>query len=188
MLHPGNNLKINGYEFRRVEDFSVFNAFTCADADLDEYIHKDAAFHKAELIAETYFYALLEAPDLPIAFISLLNDALALSSNRLRRMVDNRVRRYKDYPAVKIGRLGVDAAFTRHGAGSTMVNIVKELFTTNNRTGCRFITVDAYNCKPVLTFYQRNGFDFLLPERSEGATRIMFFDLKKWRAGSLKLE
>jgi len=188
MLHPGNGVRSKGYIFRRVDDFAAFSTFSCGDRDLDDFIHNDAAVHKAELIAETYCYALIDAPDILIAFVSLLNDSLALSSNRLRRMVDNRVRRYKDYPAVKIGRLGVDCSFTRHGAGSTMVNIIKELFTTNNRTGCRFITVDAYNKPPVLAFYQRNGFDFLLPDRTEGDTRIMFFDLKQWQAGSLTLE
>jgi len=188
MLHPENRIRGGKWEFRRVEDFTAFNDFSCGDDDLDDFIHNDAAIHKAELIAETYCFSFVEALEVPAAFVSLLNDSLALSSNRLRRMVDNRVRRYKDYPAVKIGRLGVHAAVTRLRVGSTIVDIIKELFTTNNRTGCRFITVDAYNKPPVLAFYQRNGFDFLLPDRTEGDTRIMFFDLKQWQAGSLTLE
>ena len=56
----------------------------------------------------------------------------------------------------------------------------KEFFRTNNRTGCRFITVDAYNDEATLNFYKKNGFDFLWNADKNDNTRIMFFDLMRF--------
>ena len=77
---------------------------------------------------------------------------------------------HKKYPAVLIGRIGVSE------------NLDKE-----NKTGCRFLTVDAYY--PAIAFYERNGFQFLykgekdekeqngFSAEEELRTRSMFFDL-----------
>ncbi|VAW70858.1 hypothetical protein MNBD_GAMMA10-395, partial [hydrothermal vent metagenome] len=48
---------------------------------------------------------------------------------------------------------------------------------TDNKTGCRFIVVDAYNKPEVIRFYKRNGFDFLHNGDKKEDTRIMIFDL-----------
>ena len=64
--------------------------------------------------------------------------------------------------------------------GSLMIEIVKKIFTTNNRTGCRYLTVDAYNSPRVISFYQQNDFDFLHNKDADDDTRIMFFDLKRY--------
>ena len=61
-----------------------------------------------------------------------------------------------DYPAVKIGRLGVDKEFKGQHIGSDILSYVKRLFVTNNRTGCAFVTVDAL--RSAIPFYMRNGF------------------------------
>lgn len=61
---------------------------------------------------------------------------------------------------------------------------------TKNKTGCRFLIVDAYNDKALLDFYEHNGFEFLFSSESQEAenlgyspdtilkTHLMFFDLK----------
>ena len=51
-------------------------------------------------------------------------------------------------------------------------------FVCNNKTGCRFITVDAYNNPDTIDFYQRNEFDFLTPSDEQEDTRQMYYDLK----------
>jgi GNAT superfamily N-acetyltransferase len=183
MLYPGDSIRNEKWEFARVYDFSVFATFDCGDGDLNDFIRNDAAIHKEELIAETYSFKFTDIATPPLAFVSLLNESIELTTNRLKRRIDNRVRVYPEYPAVKIGRLGVDKDYCRLGIGSTMLDILKEMFTTNNRTGCRFITVDAYNSPEVLSFYQRNDFEFLPTEEPLNGTRIMFFDLKNWPRG-----
>jgi hypothetical protein len=60
-------------------------------------------------------------------------------------------------PAVKIGRLGVAHASQRDGTGTQVLDFLKMWFTVGNKTGCRFIVVDAYNFfKLVLNRQIRN--------------------------------
>lgn len=52
---------------------------------------------------------------------------------------------------------------------------IKYSYTINRRSGCRFITVDAYS--EAIPFYEKCGFHFL-SEKDEGErTRAMYFDL-----------
>lgn len=60
-----------------------------------------------------------------------------------------------------------------------------------NKTGCRFLIVDAYNNEAPLGFYQKNEFLFLFSTEQQEAenlgydvaktlhTRLMYYDLKK---------
>jgi len=182
MLSEERNRIVNDdKEFAKVTDFSVFGEFDCADDDLNDFIWNDAAEHKAELIAETYLFKFVDIEFLPIAFVSLLNDSIKLTTNKERRIVPNRIRNYPEYPAVKIGRLGVHREFQGSGVGTAVLDMIKALFTTNNRTGCRFLTVEAYDLERVLTFYKKNEFlPFPGHEESNGEeTRLMFFDLAR---------
>ena len=131
--------------------------------------------------------------------ITLANDSIKLklhaksALNRLQRGVPNS-KRGINYPAVLIGRLGVSAEDRGFGLniGSQIIDFVKDWFRTkDNKTGCRFIVVDAYNNPRTLHFYEKNGFkllykteqeerDFLeLTDEEPLETRFMFFDLKR---------
>jgi len=60
-----------------------------------------------------------------------------------------------------------------------------------NKTGCRFLIVDAYNQVAPLGFYLKNEFQFLFSSEQQEAenlgfnvdkplhTRLMYYDLKK---------
>ena len=69
--------------------------------------------------------------------------------------------------------------FQGKNIGTHALNIAKKLFTTENRTGCRFLTVDAYNKQPVLKFYEKNGFSPFNEKDANKDTRSLFFDLKR---------
>lgn len=170
--------------FEQVEDFSIFEGFDCGDEDLNDFISNDAWRYRAELLAETYAYRFLNEqgePSAPLAFASLANDVIFLSKAQKRKLLYHKLRGYDSYPAVKIARFGVHSAAQCMNIGTSIMNLVKMLFTTNNRTGCRFITVNAYNRDPVLGFYVKNDFTFLDPEKDkEKHTRFMFFDLKRY--------
>ena len=53
---------------------------------------------------------------------------------------------------------------------------VKYLFTHGNRTGCRFLTVDAL--ATATGFYEHNKFRFFTEKDKDDDTRLMYFDLK----------
>ena len=85
--------------------------------------------------------------------------------------------RYKQsYPAVKIGRLGVSADYKGQGYGNAILDYIKIFFLSNNKTGCKYITVDAY--RQSLPFYEKNSFEYLTEKDKDKDTRLMYFDLK----------
>lgn len=157
--------------------------FDCGDADLNEFLRDDAVTYLTELLSVTY---LVMDEKRVAGFFSLSNDKLTCAPdedgtkatwNRLQRTIPNKKRR-KSYPAVKVGRLGVCADMQRSGLGRQILDWLKILFLTANRTGCRFITVDAYNNPRTIGFYERNDFRFLTPADEKADTRQMYFDLK----------
>ena len=179
MKHGERNIINDGQGvFKAVRDFSIFDGFSCSDPDLDEFIHQDAYKQQEQLLSITYAYFLDQFPDIPIVFASLSNSAIKLSTDHpARRMI--RTVPYQDFPAVKIGRLGVRDELQGKGLGGHIMNLLKKFFITNNRTGCRFLTVDAYNHQKVLNFYKKNYFLFYSNKEKDKRrkTRIMYYDL-----------
>jgi GNAT superfamily N-acetyltransferase len=157
--------------------------FDCGDDDLNEFLAVDAQQYLAQLLTVTY---LVMDCDKLAAFFSLSNDKLTCAPddtgakkvwNRIQRRIPN-IKRRRSYPAVKIGRLGVCETMQGGGVGQQILDWLKILFLTANRTGCRFITVDAYDAPKTIHFYKANWFTFL-SESDEGEdTRQMYFDLK----------
>ena len=152
--------------------------FDCCNDDLNEFFFKDSRLVCGELIAVTY--AWIENGK-TLAFFSVSNDAIArkidkAAYNRASRHVP-RDKRFTTLPAVKIGRLAVDNTCQSNGIGSAVLSFIKGWFVSENKTGCRFIIVDALNNPNTIRFYEKNGFLFLNPKDHEDKTRLMFFDL-----------
>lgn len=167
--------------FQRLLSNSTLLPFDCNDSDLTNFFNDDALPRLNELLAVTYTF---EMEDKTIAFFSVLNDKIINEdmlgnrlSNAINRLIPNKKRR-PTYPAVKVGRLGVHFEHQRRGIGSELLAFIKSFFTIKNKTGCRFITVDAYNNTKVIEFYEKNGFKFLTIHDEKDDTRLMYFDLK----------
>lgn len=69
---------------------------------------------------------------------------------------------------VKIGRFGVNKEFQGKGLrlGSETLNFIKDWMVTDKKTGCCFITVDAY--ATAVEFYLKNGFLFMGEKEKSG--------------------
>ena len=98
-----------------------------------------------------------------LAYFSLANDKVSLSDfesktefNRFRKHRFVNEKRLKSYPAGKLCRLAVDNAVRSLHLGSYLVKFIKSYFVADNKTGCRFLTVDAY--ADAIPFYLKNGF------------------------------
>jgi hypothetical protein len=173
--------------------------FTCGNADLDEFFLNDSILYAKELLGKTYCWITQQAPYQIVAFFTLSNDSIktrALQSNaknRLQRHIVN-PKRGRSYPAVLIGRLGVNCDFqgnSYHVGGQLMTFIKKWFRHEDNKTGCRFLVVDAYNDPRVLHYYESNGFIPLhkseddekgyydIAKEESLKTRLMYFDLKQ---------
>lgn len=92
-------------------------------------------------------------------------------------------KQYSSTPAVKIGRLATASTWCRKGIGTQILDAIKYSFTHGNKTGCRFITIDAYNEDKPINFYTNNGFNFLSGQDKDEDTRAMYFDLMRFKDG-----
>ncbi|MFM9908696.1 MAG: GNAT family N-acetyltransferase [Chitinophagaceae bacterium] len=171
-------MDFSSLSFIRLAKDHPLKDFDCGDADLTDFFHNDCKNYLSALLAVTY---VIQNEDETIAFFSLLNDKITIKDvdgnsawNKLRRKLHQR-KRFTSYPAMKIGRLGVHNKHKGKQYGTAILDYLKVLFVTNNRTGCKYITVDAY--KQSLRFYENNGFEYLTEKDKDSDTRLMYFDL-----------
>lgn len=173
----------SSFEFIRLTETLELLPFECKDDDLNHFLWDDAKKYLSELIAVTYLLIDRDNKEI-VAYFSLLNDKVSYDFenktnwNRLNRRISNRKRR-KTYPSVKVGRFAVSKKYEGGGIGSDILNFIKLFFTKSNKTGCRFITLDAY--AEAVDFYRKNGFDFFTHKDEGESTRLMFYDLKPFK-------
>ena len=171
-------------------------AFDCGDEDLNAFFQEDAFNYDAQLLGRSYCFLSALEGDIAAVF-TLSNSAIRvaeLPNNAKRRLVKliPWVKQGRNYPAVLIGRLGVSRKYRNQRIGSQIIDFIKAWFLSDhNKTGCRFVVVDAYNKEDVLHFYSNdnNKFSFLFKEESQEKlynsipvvealkTRQMYFDL-----------
>ena len=171
---------LSRYSFKILEIGDSYD-FDCGNSDLTEFFRVDAIPHKKELIGVTYFFY-DDVNKSAISFFTVSNDAIRTDSFK-NNLPEGK--RYNFYPAVKIGRFGVNKDYQRQQIGRQMMDFIKRFFVVENKTGCRFLTVDAYNNSKILEFYGKNGFTFLSEKDVNRQTRTMKYDLKPYCNGLL---
>ncbi len=169
-----NRVEIDGFYLETIPASNLpFKDFDCGDTDLNEFFAKDVIEQQQKLLC--VLYGLFDCENIslePMALLSVSNDSLSKKSLNQDKDIP-----YASLPSVKIGRLGVRKDLQGMGIGKMAINLVKKMFRTDNRTGCRLITVDAYNVTEVLEFYQRNHFAPIRKADLRRETVAMYFDL-----------
>lgn len=181
---------------REVADFC--DPFSCGDDDLDDFFHHDVFLYEGELLGKTYCWINKANQREIVAIATLSYDGIKTytldkpSKNVLQRKIPQQ-KRHRSYPAVLIGRLGVNKAFRGKGMniGSQLMEVLKYWFVDeNNKAACRYMLVDAYNTESTIHYYLKNGFRFLykteqgekdafgISSEEDLRSRILFFDLK----------
>jgi len=180
---------------RLTEDIDLRD-FNCGNEDLNDFLHNSALSYDNALLGRSYVWTLDKDPRHIMCFFTVSNDSLRLQNltNSTQKRIKSKIARQKHrstYPAVLIGRLGVNLSLKQQrqpgisSIGDQLMTFIKAWFSSQqNKTGCRFIIVDAYNKPEVLRYYERNGFRFLESKGEESKntgysplTRSMFFDL-----------
>lgn len=153
--------------------------FDCRDGDLNDFFLNNSKNYLKDLITVTY---IIENDQHTIGFFSILNDKISADELRSRTswdifMSDNFPpgKRLKSYPAVKIGRLGISHDYKFKGYGTIIIDYLIDSFTNSNKTGCRYITVDAY--QESLEFYEKKKFIYITQRDVGKDTRLMYLDL-----------
>ena len=174
--------------------------FDCANQDLNDFFAYDALNYSSELLGKSYCFTLDESPEILVCAFTISNDSIKTINlpNARKKKVTKDIPRHKhmrSYPAVLIGRLGVHKDFRKiqdedQRIGDQLMDFIKSWFVDGgNKTGCRFIVVDAYNTFQPTRYYESNGFTFLfstedqekeytgLPLDQNLQTRLLYFDL-----------
>src|SRR5690606_23646199 len=143
------------------------NPFSCDHTDLDDFFTNDCEKYTNQLLGKSYCFCLNDDPKTIVAAFTVSNDSIKTNffpksnRNRLSKKIHHS-KRMKSYPAVLIGRLGVNKDYSSSGLGSQIMNFIKAWFVDiANKTGCRFIVVDAYNNERTLKYYINNDFKFM---------------------------
>lgn len=172
---------MNNYQFDIMErcDFMPLTVelaslpFCCGetegDKDLEDFFHHNALLYAQERLGKTYCFVNNEGDFSEIvAFFTVSNDSVKTtfipkpSANKVQRTIPGQ-KHLRTYPAVLLGRLGVNKKYQGRNflVGQQVMNFIKTWFVQeDNKTGCRFLVVDAYNQPKVLSFYERNKFKY----------------------------
>lgn len=170
-------------------------AFSCGNVDLDAFFLNDAVRYAQQLMGKTYaFVDTLSLKEIVCAF-TVSNASIFTNHlpNARKKSIGKHLpweKRDLIYPAVLIGRLGVNSAYKKRHVGSELLDYIKQWFIDpDNKTGCRYIIVDAYNQPVPRSFYEANGFKYMFSSEQQEReyrnistvaklhTRMMYFDL-----------
>ena len=169
--------------------------FSCGNADLDDFFSSDYADYAHQLMGKTYVYVQDGGGNDIVCAFTVSNASVFTNHlpNARKKKIGSAIpfaKRDLIYPAVLIGRLGVNLKFKRQHVGSELMDIIKNWFVEeDNKTGCRYLVVDAYNEAGPCEYYQKNGFAFMFSSEEQERqyrnisseqplhTRLMYFDL-----------
>lgn len=175
--------------------------FSCGNEDLDDFFAHDATRYAHFLMGKTYCFLLGSDPSKIVCALTISNDSIRIydlprSRRDHMKSLTHHEKPLRRYPGVLIGRLGVSRDFAGQGIGSEALQFIKGwFFSSSNKTGCRFVIVDAVNEPQVIAFYEKNDFhclfsseeqEFLYTGGKKGqpvvlTTRLMYYDLLEMR-------
>ncbi len=177
------------------ENLTTPELFDCGHSDLNDFFARDCHKYTAELMGKTYCFVLDANPSVIVCAFSISNDSIKTNylPNKIKNKLNRKIpytKRTRSYPAVLIGRLGVNKKYQDKNIGTELMDFIKSWFIDKkNKTGCRYIVVDSYNEPKPIGYYSKNGFSFLfdkiedeisffeLPANTILNTRLMIFDL-----------
>lgn len=174
--------------------------FDCDHPDLNEFFANDVLNYSLELLGKTYCFVLDDDPSVIVCAFTISNDSIKtmhLPNARKKKVtkVIPREKQMRSYPAVLIGRLGVNKNYRMvegemERTGKQLMDFIKSWFIDGaNKTGCRFIVVDSYNEPQPLRYYTQNDFVGLFSSEEQEKeytelktentliTRLLYFDL-----------
>lgn len=148
-------------------NLSDFDCSLDDDLGLNEFIHKEALDFQREALGVThlfYYQGVL------VGFATVAMGSVSVKETTLRLPFFGTKRRY---PALLLGRLGVDNKYRKRHIGHCIclwtIGLAKEL---SERIGCRFVILMTN--QPTVKFYQKSGFD-ICPKYEKKEKVLMYF-------------
>ncbi|MBE8727368.1 GNAT family N-acetyltransferase [Flavobacterium hungaricum] len=176
-------MDLSDFSFSLLKDEDILDDFDCEDIEINEFLLEDSKKFQSEKITNTYLF---KEKNKVVAFFSISNDCLNDLGyqnsiwNKLHRKIKlPNQKRIKQYPAVKIARLGIDKNYKGKGLSHQLLDFIKGWTFIEHKPACRLLILDAYNRPIQLNTYQKNDFTFLLDSDKNKKHRFMYFDLMR---------
>ncbi|HWZ21830.1 MAG TPA: GNAT family N-acetyltransferase [Cytophagaceae bacterium] len=183
-------MDLSDFDFIKLSPGTNLENFDCDEDEITGFLKEDAKNYQHQRLANTYLFL---KDDKIVAYFSISNDCLVDRGeekgftktifNRLHRKesIPND-KRIKQYPSVKVGRLGVNKKYHGTGIAYQLMDFIKGICILDHKPACpaiKFLILDALNKERQIKYYQKNGFVFLLDNDSEEENRIMYFNLER---------
>lgn len=151
--YPLKNINAEKIVVEKLSPLHNTAGFVCGDADLDEFLKKDALEGQNFLNSVTYLFI---CNGRILGFVTACCDSIKLEKTEKKSHAGLESKQYLEFPAIKIARLAVAMDMEKCGLGSFILNWAVGFVLENIKVGCRFITVDAYPYR--VEWYQNRGF------------------------------
>jgi GNAT superfamily N-acetyltransferase len=179
-------LELSDFTFVELTDEYELGNFNSGVDDITNFLFEDSKNYQRERMANTYLFV-DDNHDI-VAFFCISNDCLVDKgeekgfSNKIFNRFHKKIKlpnpkRIRQYPAIKVGRLGVDEKYHRTGLSYDLMDFIKGFSLKDHKPACRLLLLDALNKERQIKYYEKNGFTFLLEDDVHNENRIMYFDL-----------
>ena len=135
---------------------STCQPFSCGNEDLDDFFKNDATRYAYYLMGKSYCFRKNDDPVKIVCAFTVSNDSIRIydlprSRKDYMKSLTHHEKPLRRYPGILIGRLGVNKDFCGKGIGSEVIDFIKGWFMSHdNKSGCRFVIVDAINAPEVI--------------------------------------
>ena len=130
-------------------------AFSCGIEDLDRYLRERAGQDQRANFARD-FVAVGDEPQVVAGFYTL--STFAIDAGRLHEELTGKIPRYRDVPAVLIGRLAVSNGFQGRNLGKFLLfDALKRILDLGDNIAAHMVVVHAIT-DAAASFYERYGF------------------------------
>ena len=180
------------FNFVALDQSIALDDFECGEKQINDFLKEDALLYQKERLANTYLFIDKNDGNSIVAYFSISTDCLVDKGedqgytnkvfNRLHRKetIPN-TKRIRQYPAVKVGRLGVATKYQGTGIAYQLMDLIKGFLIVEHlpTPACKFLLLDAINKEKQIQYYKKNKFEFLLDDDIGDETRIMYFNLDR---------
>ena len=147
---------------------NAVSKFTCQDNDVETFLKTKAVDFESRNKSRTY---LIFDDDVLVAYFTLSLNALSfrenVSKNTIKR-IDGFSKDIKAAGIILIGQFGKDCILAKHTSGETLLNTCMEtIYKAQEIIGGRFVMLECLNIEKVVSFYVKNGFEFLQYDKKD---------------------
>lgn len=155
-----------------VESMASCQPYACSkDKHIDKFFREEFSDYEYQMLGKSYCFVTREEQKVVAAF-SLANSSVRVDDmpkskrNKLNRKIPFSKQR-SQYPAVLVAQLAIFDGFGGNNIGKEVLDFIKSWFIDPlNKTGCRYVIVDAVNTPKVLLRFDDNQIQVITPTGS----------------------